>query len=217
MYMARDFDTAVADLDLEALDRTESTAYALRVDDLTIGYCNRAWGAFATANDGGDLAHLCTDHYPILDAIHPILRDYYRALFQTALTSGHPVEHDHACHSPELERWYHMRITPLEGALLVMHHQVVEQPHVAEPHPMVADRYVDPDTGFAMQCCHCRTTRRVDAPDTWEWVPALLDRTRHDVSHGLCPVCFVHYFPDAARKRKAMSNPVAPSVPPDRR
>jgi len=29
-------------------------------------------------------------------------------------------------------------------------------------------------------------------------VPAYLDLSRHDVSHGLCPLCFRHYYPDLA-------------------
>ena len=72
MHIADDFRDALAGLDLGQLDRSESTAYVLRARGLTLAYCNDAWNRFALANDGDDLAHLCTDHVPILDAVDPV-------------------------------------------------------------------------------------------------------------------------------------------------
>ncbi len=205
MHVAPDFSPRLAGVDVRGLDRSESTAYALRVPELTLAYCNDAWTRFATDNGApGDLTVLCTDHVSMLALIDPVLRPFYRSLFDEAVRTGRPVSHDYACPSPALERWYRMRITPLRGGLLVVHHLVVERPHRREGAPPVPERYVDPETGLATQCCHCRATQRVDDRDTWDWVPAYLDAERDDVSHGLCPVCLTHYFPEAAIRRATL-------------
>ncbi|MEM6931070.1 MAG: hypothetical protein AAF602_29315 [Myxococcota bacterium] len=183
--------------DLERLERSENTAYALRSADWSLMYANAAWAHFAIDNDAPELA-TDLDQCSILERIAPPLREFYRQLFERVVASGVPEDHEYFCHSSQLHRRFRMRVTPIDQGVLIVHHRVVEHAHEAESRAPCDDTYVA-DDGFAVQCCHCRNTQRVHEPDTWDWVPAYLDPARPDVSHGLCPICFAHYFPAAAR------------------
>ena len=55
--------------------------------------------------------------------------------------------------------------------------------------------YRDRD-GTIVMCSNCRKTRRVGvAPETWDWVAALVANQPAGVSHGLCKICLEYYYP----------------------
>ena len=74
---------------------------------------------------------------------------------------------------------------------------MVEHPHAEDRqlHPLVVARYAGLG-GLMTQCCHCRLMRRADDHSTWDWVPSVLDEPPDTISHGLCPPCFRHYYPE---------------------
>jgi hypothetical protein len=182
---------------LAELEANAHTVIGLRPDD-TVAYRNGGWTRFAMENGAPEFARW--NGTPILEVFHPEVRDTYRALFERVRAQGAPEDHVYQCSSPESYREFRLRVLPLpKRHLLLIHHLVVDREHhwpAYEPGPT----YVGPH-GVVTQCCHCRRTRRADAPDTWDWVPADLDRTLDEVSHGLCPPCFRHYHPEAAALR----------------
>lgn len=196
MYLAHDFRPYLVPSALRELEAMDTTAYGLR-EDLTVAYRNGAWTQFAETNGAPELDRW--NGRSILDVFDPSVRGFYEALFRRVQSRGEPEDHAYECSSPARFQRFLMRVVPLaDGRLLVLHHLAEDRPHDRAPSDLDPAAYLDAH-GTASQCCHCRRTRRPDDPDTWDWVPGLLDREA-PVSHGLCPVCFRHYHPRAAAK-----------------
>lgn len=197
MWLAPDFAPRLPEPRLAELDASASTVIGLRAD-LSVGFRNSAWDRFAVENGAEELRRW--NGRPIVEVFTPALRAFYEALLRGVQATGVAIDHDYACPNPARQQVFRLRVLPLEhGALLLTHHL-----HVVHAHgpPAEADAAVYRDAhGIVTQCAHCRHTRRADAPATWDWVPAYLDRMLPDVSHGLCPSCFRHYFPRAAAAR----------------
>ena len=90
----------------------------------------------------------------------------------------------------------HMNILPLKrsGELAFVNSVRVEHIHGAErPASSAADIYFSPHGMIAM-CCHCRRTRRQDASDVWDWVPAFVQTQKYTISHGICPACVSYFY-----------------------
>lgn len=197
MFLADDFRPFLRGHDLNELETMDSTALGLR-SNLTIGYRNAAWDRFAIRHGGPTLAGW--NGRSILDVLAEPLRPFYADLFKRVQRTRKPREHTFEWSSPEVFRQYRMRALPLQkNALLVVHHLVDEHPHDREalaPHP---HRYIQ-DNGFIVQCCHCMMVRRADDTHTWDWVPAYISDPPDAVSHGLCPLCFRHHYPQLAAR-----------------
>ena len=195
MRLEPDFREALARFDLDELDRSRHTVVGLRLD-FTIGFRNQGWYRFAAENGGS--AEMADDWAPprtLLDGIAPPVQGFYRRLFLRALEKGEPVDHFYLCPSPRLHRQHRLRVQPLDPGLLLVHQLVVEAPHHRPSCGPDLGPYKGPH-GILTVCCHCRATRRADAPDTWDWVPDVIAQPRDDVSHGLCPLCFRHHYPE---------------------
>lgn len=194
---APDFAPYLSGPHLVELEASEATVVGLRPDN-SVGYTNSAWARFARENGAPELADWLGGS--ILNHIAPTLVDFYRRLFERVRSSGEPADHVYQCSSPTRYREFCLRILPLgEDHLLLIHHLAVERPHDgpgASPEASYADAQ-----GIVTQCAHCRRTRRPLQPDTWDWVPAYVEEPLDDVSHGLCPPCVRHYYPDFADDR----------------
>lgn len=199
-FLAPDFAPYLSALLLDELEASAHTVIGLRLD-LTIGYRNGAWSRFAADNGAPELEGWSGPSITALFA--PPIRSFYEALFSEVQQTGEPKTHDYECSSPQSYRMFRLRVLPLSGgALLLQHHLTVEQPHTRTVRTPSEDIYRS-DHGIITQCCHCRCTRRAMQPETWDWVPVYLDRTLEGISHGLCGLCFRHYYPQlvAARER----------------
>jgi hypothetical protein len=129
----------------------------------------------------------------LLDAVHGPERRFYAGFFQAAMTAKDPVDHDYACPTPERFRRFRLRAYPLNGpGLLVVHSLVDDGPAPGPTSPAAV--HVD-GHGIAHVCGHCRRTRRNDGSGTWDWVPAFVERSVENVSHGLCSACVAYHFP----------------------
>jgi hypothetical protein len=178
----------------------EGSPYACFVltESLDIAYCNAAWDRFALQNGGADrvlAAQIVSRN--LLDFIAPELKDYHAGLFAQARSLGRAVSHDYECSSPSVFRQFRMQIYPLLAGrgFTVINSLTVERPHnrlVWEPSEAVYRN----SNGLIRMCANCRRTNRAGHPDIWDWVPAYLERTRRDVTHGLCPVCAEYYYHD---------------------
>ena len=160
-------------------------------EDFLIGYANVAWFEFGRANGARRLWGL-DDR--LLDAISEPLRSYYAEKLAQVLVDGQPWEHDYECSSVALHREFRLRVLMIadgEG-LLLTHTLRFERPHV-DGLPLVTNRY-QAATGLITQCAHCRRVRRVAAPHSWDWVPALVEKPSSNISHGLCGLCSAYYF-----------------------
>lgn len=181
------------------LDANAHTVVGLRPDN-TIGYRNAAWDRFASDNGAPSL--VSWNGTPIVEIFHPEIRDWYVSLFDKVRDSREPADHTYQCSSPAEYREFALRVLPLPARrLLLIHHLSVERAHHWQVHEP-GSPYLDAH-GIVTQCCHCRRTRRADRHTTWDWVPAYLEPGRPELSHGLCPPCFRHYHPRAAKSRDA--------------
>lgn len=198
MDLAPDFVPELAEYNLDALDEATSTVFGVR-PNLTIGFRNRAWFRFWADNDGGTRPW---DDGPILNAFSEDLRSWYAGLYARVRLYRIAEEHEYSCPTPTMDQVFRARILPLRRGLLLIHTLLKSSPTLAAGPPEDVARYRDGD-GIVTQCSHCRRTRRVRDPATWDWVPAYLDRAQTDVSHGLCPCCFEVYYPQLAARRRA--------------
>jgi PAS domain-containing protein len=171
--------------------------------ELRLTYCNPAWDEFARQNHGHEVLATGVVGSLLLAVVAEPLRAFYQGIFARAQATGKVQEFDYECSSAEVFRTFHMQVLPLkeERGFLVMHSLRVEKPLDFRPAQAPDDaRYTGPG-GLIVMCCHCRRTRRARDPQTWDWVPAYLQRTAR-VSHGLCGVCFAYFYPSEFQKAK---------------
>lgn len=182
---------------MQTLQKSAATSYILDSQCRFI-YCNPAWDRFARSNGAPQLTGEAVVGSDLFAAIPDVLRAVYSAAFQEVLGTGLVWERSYECSSPAVFRMFRMRIHLLkpQNWFLVTNTLVLERshPNLAEPDP---NTYVDSD-GLITICVHCRCSRRVDSPDQWDFVPKHLQlrgESAMKVSHGLCPICRVHFYP----------------------
>ena len=192
MYLADDFRHALEGFDLAHLEATTSAVVGLR-PDLTIAFANRAWrqseGRCGCGPNG-------TDSY--VEGVSAPLRPFYLGMLRAVQRDGEPAVHEFACPRPDSMRRYRLRVMPLSGGLLLIHHLIAEQPVGHPAHAAEREAYVD-EHGMVHQCAHCRMVLR-QGSQTWDWVPDWVVDPPRDTSHGLCPVCFRYHYPELAGK-----------------
>lgn len=198
MYLAPDLAEPLRAHDLDVLDHLDVTAYALR-PDWTIGYHNDGWDRFASEHGVQDPTRVWDPHRPAVEAIPEPLRSFYVALFTEALDSGREQSHTYECSSSDRFRRCRLRVLPLGRAgVLVLHHLIEDRAMERAPEAPDQRTYRD-EHGMIVQCAQCRMVRRADG-SAWDWVPDWVASAARDTSHGLCPVCFAHYYPELAER-----------------
>ncbi len=186
--------------DLGELQRDEDVVFGLW-GDLTLAYVNPAWRRFATDNGGWDVPERFPLGSSLLSAIQGDVLPFYEDALRGVLDANRPWEHDYECSSPTVARWFRMRVLPLEGrGLLVSNALLIQRAHApGERPPLPADDAVYRDArGLLVQCCGCRRTRRAGI-NRWDWVPEYVARCPPRTSHGICPLCMGHYYPQRPR------------------
>ena len=178
----------------------EAAPYACFVltDALAFVYCNAAWDRFALQNGGGVqvlAAQIISRN--LLDFIPSELKDYHTDLFVKARSLGRSVSHDYECSSPAAFRRFRMHIYPMQAGrgFAVINSLTVERPHDRVSWAPDDGVYRN-SNGLIRMCANCRRTNRVGRPDAWDWVPAYMEHTRRDITHGVCPVCEEYYYGD---------------------
>ena len=181
---------------IAAWERDESVLYALDAD-FRVVYCNAAWDRFASANKGETTKSSAVQGKFVLEAFSEPLKGFYERAFRAVRQTGQTWEHCYECSSPELFRRFRMRVLflPESDIVLVISSLEIECPHGPERQPRVFDPvfYQNRD-GLISMCSSCRRTRQADAPESWDWVPHLIEKMPRNVSHGLCPVCLDYFL-----------------------
>jgi hypothetical protein len=165
---------------------------------LRITYCNLAWDRFASQNGGQDLAREVVVGRPVMDAVPAPLKPFYNDAYDRVLSSQKPWEYTYECSSATTYRSFRMSIfpDPDNSGLMIVNSLTVERPHGSEREPSnLTDVYTTKDHGITTMCCHCRRTRKIDQKEVWDWVPGFVERPPRLVSHGICPVCRIVFYP----------------------
>lgn len=191
------FRDSVLHLDLALLDAGADVIYFLD-DNLILRGFNTAWERFAVENDGADILIRFGLGCRVLDVIPSQLKGHYARAYLRALESGNRFDQDFECSSPDTFRLYHQTAYPLptRAGLCITNHITRLRPHASETwSPVVEYRTAE---GIVVQCQHCDKLRHPKEPTRWDWVPEAVAMRHPDVSHGLCPYCLEHYYPDLA-------------------
>ncbi len=179
-------------------------------EGLHLVYCNPAWDQFALSNDGDGAVSSRVIGTNLLNVVPETLKLLYDQLFAVARDTRLMWPLDYECSSANLYRLYRMEIRPVQPAGFVLVHALrVERPHGSDRTNFSPDenRYSD-SRGLITMCAHCRKTRRVPEPETWDWVPEYVGpgapRTR--ITHGLCGPCMAYFYPEFWKVRAGASN-----------
>ena len=176
---------------VQHLERSQDSIVGIG-PDLRIQYFNPAWERFAVENGAVDLVARFPIGASILDGISGPVRGLFELQLRRVYAGGRIWEHEYECSTVRTVREMRMLVHPLSVGLLMTHSCLRELPRseegVVDPTPYMRDRVV-------VMCSHCRRTR---APGTerWDWVPALVEAPPPMTSHGLCPSCFAHHYPE---------------------
>ena len=151
-----------------------------------------------------DLAERYGAGSDLLASVPAALAGFYRGLFTRTLTlhspdAMQPVSHEYECSSPDVYRRYAMAIYPLrnQAGLLMVHTLRIESPIETRPGFIEGapdGEYIAAD-GLVRQCACCRRTRSVRQPDQWHWIRDWVSRCPAMISHTVCAVCAVAYYP----------------------
>jgi hypothetical protein len=178
-----------------AVESSPHVSFAV-TESLDIYYCNPAWDRFASENEGSPVV-LAKGvlHKSFLEFVPEQLKAHYAGLFQRVRTTSRMQSQNYECSSAHQFRIYRMQIYPLQKGMgfLVINSLRVEREHTREAHEPDDAMYRD-KTGLICMCANCRRSRRVDDPETWDWVPAYVLAVRDDVTHGVCAFCLEYYY-----------------------
>lgn len=200
---------------LDTLEASEWPAYVLDAGGV-IRSVNGAWDREAR-RAGGPLGRAVIgtrwlDHISGADA-----RAWHDELLERLLHlpgngRRRPVVHVCACNTPDLFRVFSTRFAPLASpgaagvAGLLVTSTLIEEAPVGERYQIAAfdeRRFLHPD-GLLLQCGGCRRMHVVgSSPRAWEFVPELLWRPPHNVSHSICGLCWEVYYGTELRRRAA--------------
>lgn len=178
----------------ESVAHSRDTAYVLSADWRLLRI-NDGWKRFALENGGASVLERWPQGSSIQGVIGAALWEFYQTVFDRVHATGQHFEHDYECSSPELYRLMHMVVYPHEaGSVLVVSSPTIECRH---DDGVQAFRLADYEHhGVVVTCSHCRRFRNPMRDGAWDWIPELVRNPPARASHGLCPTCFEHYYPE---------------------
>ncbi|MBT8315590.1 MAG: hypothetical protein KJP26_14125 [Maribacter sp.] len=189
-----DFLSQLGDFNLEVLERSEYSIYALS-RDLRFTYFNPAWFRFATKNgfDKAAAKKLALGS-SVLKWIRGLrLKCYLRNNYKKVIRTGKIWHFDYECSSPSEYRLFHQIVHPLykKSGVLIINTEMFKLPMSTmnrKTFRVIEDRYIQSD-GQIVHCGNCRHTRRADEPDLWDWVPEWIDKLPANYRLSICPTC----------------------------
>ena len=183
---------------LKDKESSEDTVYAID-QQLRIVYVNPSWCRFARENGGEpSISRDWSVGAKLFDSIASPLRPYIESTYAQCLEALRPSGFEYECSGPGTYRLYRQSIFPLDPSGLVLVNSLVEERPFREgerpPHEPDRSHYLTVD-GVIVQCCHCRRVKREGTEGRWDWVPAWVERSPEETSHGLCPICLEYFYP----------------------
>lgn len=76
------------------------------------------------------------------------------------------------------------------------------RPEVSLVSEEIRQRYRN-EHGLIAQCCSCLRIRRPEDAERWDEVPAFVASPPDELTHGLCPACFLARYPELAARYAA--------------
>ena len=178
---------------ITVLESSQDVSYILDAQ-FKIKYCNPAWDRFAHNNGGHRLTTATVMGLPVWDFTPWELQPFFAMVFDYVLSRRDVWRHTYDCSSPRAHRLCEMSVHPLskpEG-YLITNSVLIQEPHghTYDPNPL---RYYD-STSKVHICSHCRCTRAVADPMSWDFVPSHLGLPLDQVDSGLCPLCRAYLY-----------------------
>ena len=157
---------------------------------------NHAWINFAKNNDGRIILAKYSIGSRIVDSTSGPLRSFIISAYKKALYENKPFEHNFECSSANQYRLFRQTAYPLidSKGLVISNHIVEECPH-PEQAQAFRQQFIN-GQGFVTQCANCRRIRDPKNYHSWLWVPSLVENPFPNTSHGICPQCYDHYYPE---------------------
>lgn len=195
MQIDQDFLQQTASLDWETWGRCDDSCYALDVG-LRIRAVNQGYLAFAAANGLPDVLQRYPLGTPLSQAFNGLMLEVAVERCLHVLRQQDVAHFDYECSSPTHFRLFRMSLMAIHGGygLLVNSHRIVETPH-EDPVAALGPEHRDA-LGVIHQCSHCRKVHHQRECERWDWIPSLVAHPDRQISHGLCPHCLDHYYPD---------------------
>jgi hypothetical protein len=164
-------------------------------------YCNSAWDRFYLEN-GGSGGHLASQVVgsSIFEVVPAVLEEFYKSLFESAISSSQSKEFYFQCSSPSEYRLHRMTLLPSVGGLIVAYDQresyKIDQEGIFIKNKVdrrELERQFRSDDGSVVMCSHCRKARTSDPSKAWHFVADFLERPPEAVSHALCDLCWEYH------------------------
>lgn len=178
---------------ISVLENSPHVSYILD-SRFRITYCNPAWDRFAYRNALHPLTAASVIGTPAWKFTPWELQPFFAMVFDHVRSTGNSWRHTYDCSSPRIHRLSEMTIYPLVDPIgyLITNSVLVEESHThaLDPDP---SRYHDELSKLTI-CSHCRCTRAVSDPITWEFVPSHLGLPADQVEHNLCPLCRAYLY-----------------------
>lgn len=198
-----DFSIALEGFDLATIAKTADTVFAVS-PDLILTYFNPAWFEFARNNHGEPgVSKQFGPGSRLINAIPPVLREFYEAAYRKALETGIVWQHEYECSSPEVFRLYRQFAFPFRNrnGLLIVNSLIKECPHdISKRPPFPPERALyQTEAGLITLCCNCRRAQRASEPDHWDWVPDWVGSVPLGITGGICPLCYDYYWKHPTR------------------
>ena len=182
-------------LDLESIQTSGDTIFIVD-HELQLRAYNDAWSQFAIDNGGAAILDTFGFGNSISGAFPERLKGYFVGAYKAALMDNQRFDHDYECPSPRQFRKFRQSAYPLlDAAGLVISNHLIEAQDHSGPGLAFSRDLID-QRGIVTQCCNCRKIRKPDNPNVWVWVPDAVHTNYPNTSHGICPRCLDHYYPD---------------------
>jgi hypothetical protein len=182
-------------LDIESIKKSHDVIYIVDEKMILRAY-NHAWIKFAKDNHGAMILAYYSTGSNIADAFTGPIKDYLIGAYKKALQENKPFEHDYECPSAAEYRLFHQTAYPIvESRGLVISNHLVKTCSPTETAHEFKERFVN-EHGIVVQCSNCRKIRDSKNDDGWLWVPEFIEKPYPKTSHGICPRCLDHYYPE---------------------
>ena len=194
----KDFETKLLGIDFQTIENSSHSIFGLS-KKLELIYFNRAWLAFAKANNGEpDISRRFPLGTPLQEAISGELKNLYIQKYNEVLKTCKPWYHEYECSSSRIYRIFHQGVYPLKNGegLIVVNSIKIEKKLRRRNGTVLSPKKEDylQEFGLLTQCSNCRRTQRAHEPGIWDWIPSWVEKTPEGVSHSICPICFDFYW-----------------------
>ncbi len=195
MIISPDFYKYISYLDLDYIEKSLDVIYIVD-NTMVLKAFNDAWASFAQDNNGVAILKKFPIGSNISDVGEEPLKSYFFTAYEQSLNENKPFEQNYECSSADEYRLFRQTAYPLveQKGLVITHHLFAAKPH--EINVVNFSRQYCNEHDNIVQCQNCRKIRDPDNDLRWIWVPSIVENQLPNISHGICPPCLDHYYPN---------------------